>query len=151
MLSGKPFSHFFYIRNGSGIIAPDASPVCTLIRNAIDTTIEVLPTATVDGGWVAVGAIPSNWAVGDFIHLRIVAQASGYPMSDTTFLGTIEPDNSALLNAIGATLQDLSDLRGFTDGVPMTANTDTGVIQAGSKRVVVTENGSTQTYTRDDV
>ena len=108
MLPGKPFSHFFYI------------------RNAIDTTIEVLLTATVDGGWVATGTIPSNWAVGDFIHLRIAAQASGYPMSDTTFLGAIEPDNSLLLNTIAANAE--FSRQGVTNRYKIDEATNTGTL-----------------------
>jgi hypothetical protein len=103
LIPGKATNRFFYVRSQSGgILSPDAPPVGTLIRGAIDTTVPVTITAAGDGGWIASATIPADWAQGDPVSLRVSATSGDYPMSQTFTLGTVAIDQQLAFNNLEA-------------------------------------------------
>lgn len=133
MLPGKTAIHIFYVRSLNGsILSADSLPVGILIRNGVDTVIPVTVTQLVDNSYLCSAEIPSNWAEGDFVHLRITAVSLGITLSETVELGIISKPLATIESAIAdiptstlttdehSWLETLYRALGAQSGTPMT-------------------------------
>jgi len=71
LFPGQDATHTFYIRSGGGaVLTADSTPVCTLIRDGVDTAETVTVTQQPDGSYLASFLIPSDWVAGDIVTMR---------------------------------------------------------------------------------
>lgn len=131
---------------------PSASDNATAVWSAVSRTLTNLDLTTIEGSTVlakqsAVLAIPTNPLL-----------ASNYTAPDNAGISTLLTRLSAtragyldLVPSIDSRTTDLSDLRGYTDGVTVTIDTTNGTITTSNgKRVRVSTSGLTRTIERDD-
>jgi len=91
LFPGQDGTHTFYIRSGNGaVLTADSTPVCTLIRNGVDTAETVTVTQQPDGAYLASFLIPVDWESGDIVTMRVEAVVNSVPVPpDTLLVGTV--------------------------------------------------------------
>ena len=91
LFPGQDATHTFYIRSGNGaVLTADSTPVCTLIRNGVDTAESVTVTQQPDGSYLTSFLIPVDWESGDIVTMRVEAVVSGNTVPpDTLLVGTV--------------------------------------------------------------
>lgn len=91
LFPGETATQSFYIRSASNaILTADSTPVCTLIRNGVDTAVSVSTAQQDDGSYLSTFVIPIDWVAGDTVTMRIEAVVSGITVPpDTVLVGTV--------------------------------------------------------------
>jgi len=91
LFPGQDATHTFYIRSGGGaVLTADSTPVCTLIRDGVDTAETVTVTQQPDGSYLASFLIPADWVAGDIVTMRVEAVVQSITVPpDTLIVGTV--------------------------------------------------------------
>ena len=89
----------------------DTLPIVTLVRNGADTVEAVTVSLLPDLGYLASASIPSGWAAGDTLYLRIFADCDGQMQKAVKRLGPIMDPLTDVRSLLAAAAADAETSR----------------------------------------